>query len=69
VAESEGLGGRFWLGLVGFAVALGVGLMLAFVLFGAAWYRWGFIGAAILLVGVGVGVKYLQERRARSRWG
>jgi Kef-type K+ transport system membrane component KefB len=66
--DSEGLGWRFWLGLMGVTLAVGVGLILALFLFGAAWYQWGFIGAAILLIAVAMGVKSLQDRRARRQW-
>jgi len=66
--ESEGLGARFWLGLMGVTLAVGIGLMLALILFGYAWYSWGFVGAAILLIAVATGAKYLQDRRARRQW-
>jgi len=66
--DSEGLGWRFWLGLVAVTIAFGLGLVLAMILFGLAWYEWGFVGAAIILVAVTCGVKALQDRRARRQW-
>jgi Kef-type K+ transport system membrane component KefB len=66
--ESESLGFTFWAGLMGVTLACGIGLMLAVVLFGLAWHTWGIVGAAIALIGVATGVKYLIDRRARQRW-
>lgn len=45
--EGEGLGGRFWLWVVGVALAVGIGALLLFLLVTAAWARWGFLGAMI----------------------
>jgi hypothetical protein len=41
------LGPRFWLWVVGVALAIGVGGILLFTLVGAVWYAWGFFGAII----------------------
>jgi Kef-type K+ transport system membrane component KefB len=66
--ESDSLGLTFWAGLVGVTLVCGIGLMLGVVLFGLAWHTWGIVGAAIALVGVATGAKYLSDRRARQRW-
>lgn len=66
--ESDGLGWKFWAGLVGVTLACGIGLILGVVLFGLAWRTWGLVGAVIALVGVTMGAKYLTDRRARQRW-
>jgi Kef-type K+ transport system membrane component KefB len=65
---SHGLGWKFWFGLVAVTLLCALGFMLALILFGAAWYEWGFVGAAILLIGVATGAKYLQDRRTRRQW-
>ena len=36
----ESLGWRFWLWVIGVALAVGIGGLLLFLLVGAAWYRW-----------------------------
>jgi len=45
-----------------------LGFFLIVFLFGAAWYAWGFIGAAIALVGAAAAVQWVMDRRARKRW-
>jgi hypothetical protein len=41
------LGARFWLSLIGIAIAVGVGIMLVFWLVGATWYAWGLLGTFV----------------------
>jgi uncharacterized membrane protein len=41
----DGLGGKFWLGLMGIIVAVGVGGFIFFLVIGQAWYLWGAFGA------------------------
>jgi Kef-type K+ transport system membrane component KefB len=64
----EGLGARFWLLLIGGTIVAVLGFFLIFFLFGAAWYAWGFIGAAIVLVAAAAAVQWVMDRRARNRW-
>jgi uncharacterized membrane protein HdeD (DUF308 family) len=64
----EGLGAKFWLMLVGGVIVAVLGFFLIVLLFGAAWYAWGFIGAAIALVGASAGVQWMMDRRSRKRW-
>ena len=64
----EGLGGRFWLLLIGGTIVAVLGFFLIVFLFGAAWYAWGFIGASIVLIGAAAAVQWAMDRRARKRW-
>jgi Kef-type K+ transport system membrane component KefB len=64
----EGLGGRFWLVLIGGTIVAVLGFFLIIFLFGAAWYAWGFVGAAIALIGASAAVQWVMDRRARKRW-
>jgi uncharacterized membrane protein HdeD (DUF308 family) len=64
----EGLGAKFWLMLVGGVIVAVLGFFLIVFLFGAAWYAWGFIGAAIALVGASAAVQWMMDRRSRKRW-
>lgn len=66
--ESDGLGWRFWVGLVGVSLAFAIGLAIALFLFSAAWYAWGLLGAGIALVAVVLAISYVSDRRARRRW-
>jgi Kef-type K+ transport system membrane component KefB len=66
--ESDRLGLRFWGGLVAITLAIAAGLVIALLLFGAAWYAWGLLGAAVALVAIVSAVAYLGDRRSRRRW-
>jgi membrane protein implicated in regulation of membrane protease activity len=61
------LGAKFWLGLIGAAIAIGLAAGLTLMLIGAVWYAWGLFGVflAILLVFGGIG--YVMDRRERTR--
>ena len=64
----EGLGGRFWLLLIGGTIVAVLGFFLIIFLFGVAWYAWGFVGAAIALVGASAAAQWGMDRRSRKRW-
>jgi Kef-type K+ transport system membrane component KefB len=66
--DREGLGGKFWLAVLGIAIACGIGCVIAFVLFGLAWAAWGLIGAVIALLVLAAVVSWVMDRRARRRW-
>jgi hypothetical protein len=61
------LGGRFWLKMVGMAIAIGIAGILLFSLIGFAWYAWGVLGTLLfffVLIGL---FAWLGDRRARQR--
>ena len=64
----EGLGAKFWVLLIGGTIAAVLGFFLIVFLFGAAWYAWGFVGAAIALVGASAAAQWVMDRRSRKRW-
>lgn len=59
----EELGGRFWLGLIGIALAVGIGGFLLFLLFGAVWYSWGLLAAFVFFGAILLGIAYVYDRR------
>jgi uncharacterized membrane protein len=61
--NGEGLGARFWLSVMGIALACGVGAVLVFVLIGAAWARWGLLGAIIFFGVILLGTAWIYDRR------
>ena len=63
MSEGDGLGGRFWLGLIGAIVACGVGLLLFFVVFNSAVYKWGALGAFFALGAVLLLIAWIHDRR------
>ena len=66
--DREGLGSRFWIGLVLAAIACGVAAILVFAIFGFAWAAWGLIGAIIAFVALAATAAWAMDRRARRRW-
>ena len=63
MTKDEGLGGGFWLGLVGALVAFGVGLLLFFVVFDKTADRWGALGALAALGAVLLLIGWIYDRR------
>jgi uncharacterized membrane protein HdeD (DUF308 family) len=61
--DDDGLGWRFWGGLLAAIVAIGFGLLLFFVLLSGAFYRWGALGALIAFGGVLIFVGWIYDRR------
>jgi Kef-type K+ transport system membrane component KefB len=61
--DSTDTDGRFWLTLLGIAVAIGLGTAVLLLLIGAAWYAWGFIGTLVVIGAVAMIVGWLQDRR------
>jgi hypothetical protein len=66
--EVDELGGKFWLSVVGIALAIGIGGIILFSLIGWAWYAWGFFGAllffAVVLIGAGCLIDRSRARQA-----
>ena len=63
-----GLGGSFWLKVVGLLVLGGIAAMLVFLLFEAVWYRWSLLGAIVLFCGVLLLIAWLGDRRSAKRY-
>jgi|SRR5215212_5178315 hypothetical protein len=64
----EGLGAKFWFGMVGVVLAIGVGILLLFWLVSAAWYRWGFIGGMLFFGALLVAFAAIYDRKQRRRY-
>ncbi len=64
----EGLGSKFWLGMVGVILAVTVGAVLVFLLVSGAWWRWGFIGAFVFFGGVLCLISWSVDRKKRKEW-
>jgi hypothetical protein len=62
--DGGGLGGRFWGSLLLICLAIGVGGFVLFWFVGAAWARWGGLGAIIILGGALLLVAWIYDRRA-----
>jgi len=61
--DGGGLGAKFWLYVMGIVIACGVGALLVFVLFSAAWARWGILGAIIFFGVILLGAAWIYDRR------
>jgi hypothetical protein len=64
----DGLGAKFWFGMVGVILAIGVGSILLFLLVSAAWYRWGFIGGLLFFGVLLLLFGWIYDRTHRPRY-
>ena len=64
----DGLGSKFWLGMVGVIIGCTVGAVLIFTLLTGAWVRWGGIGALVFLAGVFMTIAWVVDRKKRREW-
>ena len=62
--DDGSLGWRFWGSILGICLAVGVGGFVLFWFVGAAWARWGFFGALLILGAVLLLVAWIWDRRA-----
>ena len=59
----DGLGARFWLGLAGFTIALGIVLLIVFLIFTRAFYAWGAFGVFVVVAVVLLGIAWIYDKR------
>jgi uncharacterized membrane protein len=64
----EGLGAGVWLKTIGVIFAIGIGGLIAFLIIGAAWYAWGFLGGFLFVVAVLALVAWLMDRSREKRY-
>ena len=62
-----GLGGKFWLSILGIIVGFVVGGLLFYLVFGWAWYTMGFFAAFGLLALILIGFGWVYDRREQRR--
>ena len=61
------LGGKFWLAFIGGAIAFAFAGVLLFLLFDAAWARWGFLGTFLILAAGMLLFGWIFDRRQAKR--
>ena len=66
--RDAGLGGGFWLKMIGVLLLGAIGAILVFVLFSGAWARWGLFGAVVFFSGVLLLIAYIGDRRSQRRY-
>ena len=66
--EDEGLGGKFWVSMVGIILAIGIGGMIFFLLFSRAVYAWGFVGAIAALGLLFILIAIWHDRRKKREY-
>ena len=67
--DGDGLGFKFWGGLIGIILAVAVGGMIMFLIFSRAVYAFGFLGAFIVLGGIVILLAWLYDRKTQRRVG
>jgi len=68
MADDTGLGGKFWLALIGGAIACCFGAVLVALLLGNAWARWGYFGLFLFLAAVSLAIGWVMDRRTKRRY-
>jgi uncharacterized membrane protein YfcA len=61
------LGGKFWLLLIGGAIAAGIAGIVLFLLLEGAWARWGFLGMCLFFAGVLLLFGWIVDKREKRR--
>ena len=64
----EGLGAKFWGGLIGIVIIAGIGGMILFLLFSRAVYAWGFLGAFLVLALILIIIAWFYDRRKAKEY-
>jgi hypothetical protein len=65
--NGESLGAKFWLTIIGGAIACAVAAVVVLLLIGSAWARWGFFGMFLLLSAILLGIGWIVDRRDKAR--
>jgi hypothetical protein len=65
--NGSGLGGRFWLALIGICIGAGVVALIVFMIFGRMWEAWGFFGAFLGFGAILVLFGWIYDRREQNR--
>jgi uncharacterized membrane protein HdeD (DUF308 family) len=64
----EGLGARFWGKLIGVVLVGAIGVLIVFLLFTRALYRWGALGALIAFSAVMLLWGWIYDRRQKKKY-
>jgi hypothetical protein len=66
--KEEGLGFKFWAGMIGIVIAAGIGGMILFLVFSRAVYAWGFLGAFLVLAVILIIIAWFYDRRKAKEY-
>ena len=67
--DTEGIGGKFWLGFVGVMVLAAIAALIFFMFFGWVWATGGFFASFIFFAAIALGFGYFYDRREAQRRG
>jgi hypothetical protein len=62
------MGKKFWWQMVGIAVGVGLLMLLSVLLLGRLYYRFGAIGALLVIFGVGMIVAYRHDKKKQREY-
>jgi hypothetical protein len=64
----EDLGLKFWAGLAGIVIAVGIGCLILFLIITSAFYAWGAFGALVAIGLVLLAIGWFYDRREQRRY-
>jgi len=64
----DDLGKSFWLKMVGMVLGIGILVLLSVLLLDRLYYRFGAIGALLVIFGVGMAVAYRHDRKKQREY-
>jgi uncharacterized membrane protein HdeD (DUF308 family) len=64
----EGLGFKFWGGVIGGVILLGIGLFIFFLIINRTFYAWGALGTFVVIGGILLLFAWFYDRRQVRRY-
>jgi hypothetical protein len=62
------LGAKFWIGVLGIAIAALIGFLLILKVIGWAWWHFGLIGGLLIISAILLLIGWITDRRTRKRY-
>jgi hypothetical protein len=66
--DDDGLGFKFWGGLIGGVIVLGVAIFVFFLIINQAFYAWGALGTFIFIGAILLAIAWFYDKRQARRY-
>ena len=65
---SSDLGNRFWLRLIVLIIGFGIATMIGFLIINRLAYRFGMIGALVIVFGIGILISWRHDKKVQREF-